>query len=99
MPCYGLLINNLGKYVYITADTQYSPQKLLTSYEMATLIFHDCETAKHKTGVHAHYSELNQLELHLKKKMWLYHYNPGALPDAEADGFLGFIKKGQSFLI
>jgi hypothetical protein len=29
--------------------------------------------------------------------MWLYHYNPGHLPDARADGFRGFVKKGQVF--
>jgi len=30
--------------------------------------------------VHAHYDELLTLP---KKKMWLYHYGPGPLPDAK----------------
>ena len=29
--------------------------------------------------------------------MWLYHYSPGPLPDACAEGFLGFVRRGQSF--
>ena len=33
----------------------------------------------------------------IKNKMWLYHYNPGPLPNAEKDGFLGFVKKSSLF--
>jgi hypothetical protein len=29
--------------------------------------------------------------------MWLYHYSDGLLPDAVADGFLGFARPGQVF--
>ncbi|MCE0722601.1 MULTISPECIES: hypothetical protein [Legionella] len=48
--------------------------------------------------VFMHYSELITILKKLKKKIWLYHYNPGKLPNAKADAFLGFVKKGQSFL-
>ena len=98
MPCYGLLMNYKTARIYFTADTQFAPKQLLAFYEEATVIFHDCETAVHRTGVHAHYSDLVALPQKLKKKMWLYHYNSGKLPNAVADGFLGFVKKGQSFL-
>ena len=98
VPCYGLLMDYNKARIYFTADTQYTLKQLLDYYDEATIIFHDCETAEIKSGVHAHYSELVKLPTKLKKKMWLYHYNVGKLPNAEADGFLGFVKKGQTFL-
>jgi ribonuclease BN (tRNA processing enzyme) len=97
MPCYGLLIDYNNTRIYFTADTQYAHQQLLDYYEEADIIFHDCETAADKSGVHAHYSELLEIPEKLKKKIWLYHYNVGKLPNAKAAGFLGFVKKGQSF--
>lgn len=98
VPCYGLMMDYKSNRIYFTADTQYALQQLLDYYTAATIIFQDCETVETRTRVHAHYSELVQLPKELKKKMWLYHYNVGNLPDAEADGFLGFVKKGQSFV-
>jgi ribonuclease BN (tRNA processing enzyme) len=97
MPCYGLIFEQGATRIFFTADTQYAPQQLHEVYREADIIFHDCETAVVKSGVHAHYSELIHVPAEFKKKMWLYHYNPGPLPDAKADGFLGFVKKGQSF--
>lgn len=97
MPCYGLMFEYNEKYIYLTADTQYSPKQLLDYYKKADIIFHDCETAERKSGVHAHYSELLNIPKELRKKIWLYHYNPGKLPNAKADGFLGFVKRGQVF--
>jgi hypothetical protein len=47
--------------------------------------------------VHAHIDELKTLNEDIKKKMWLYHYQPGKKPDAEKMGFAGYIKKGQTF--
>ena len=98
MPCYGLLIDYNNTRIYFTADSQYAPKQLLDYYKEATIVFHDCETSEKRTGVHAHYSELATIPTELKKKMWLYHYNAGKLPDAKADGFLGFVEKGQTFL-
>ncbi|QBR85013.1 MBL fold metallo-hydrolase [Legionella israelensis] len=97
MPCYGLLMDYKNTRIYYTADTQYAPNQLLDYYEEADIIFHDCEIAEQKSGVHAHYTELRTIPAHLKKKIWLYHYGTGKLPNAKADGFLGFVKKGQSF--
>lgn len=98
MPSFGLIFTYNKTRIFFTSDTQSSPEQLFSFYEEADIIFHDCETQAHKSGVHAHYSELVQLPAELKKKMWLYHYNPGQLPDAKQDGFLGFVTKGQSFL-
>ena len=98
MPCYGLFIDDhLGHKIYFTADTQFMPKNALSYYQAANIIFQDCETIPQKTGVHAHYLELRTLPADIKNKMWLYHYNAGELPDAVADGFLGFVEKGQTF--
>lgn len=98
MPSFGLIFTYNKTRIFYTSDTQNAPEQLLSFYEEADIIFHDCETQNHKSGVHAHYSDLMQLPEHIKKKMWLYHYNPGELPDAKKDGFLGFVVKGQCFV-
>ena len=36
-------------------------------------------------------------EVNARAKMWLYDYNDGNVPDALKDGFLGFVRCGQSF--
>lgn len=97
MPSYGLFFDIQGFYVFITTDTQLSWEENGNFYERADLIFHDCETSKHRTAVHANYQELLALPERIKRKMWLYGYQPGNLPNARADGFLGFVKRGQVF--
>lgn len=97
MPSYGLFIRSSSKAIFITTDTQLSLRQHQEWYHQADIIFQDCETSDKKSGVHAHYSELIALDSKIKQKMWLYHYQPGPLPDAKADGFCGFVKKGQSF--
>lgn len=97
VPSYGLIFTINDITVFITTDTQFSHNHLMSFYQMADVIFHDCETNSVKSGVHAHYNELVTLDAPTKSKMWLYHYNPGSLPDAKKDGFRGFVKKGQVF--
>lgn len=97
IPCYGLFFTLAGKNILITTDTQFTAPQILSFYEMADLIFHDCETTPFKSNVHAHYDDLRTLDPAIKKKIWLYHYNPGPLPDAKKDGFRGFVLKGQCF--
>jgi ribonuclease BN (tRNA processing enzyme) len=97
MPTYGLFFSINGTKIWISNDTQFTPDELKEYYETADIIFHDCETTETKTHVHAHYSELVTLSPNIKKKMLLYDYNPGPLPDAAQDGFKGFVKKGQVF--
>lgn len=97
VPSYGLLFDVQGKVVFITTDASFTPQQFRTIYKRADIIFQDCEISQDKTGVHANYDELKTLDPAIKEKMWLYHYNPGPLPDARQDGFAGFVVKGQSF--
>ncbi|HNV71447.1 MAG TPA: ribonuclease Z, partial [Candidatus Ozemobacteraceae bacterium] len=98
---YGLLIREDGseRAVFFSTDTQFAPYQMRKILERADLIFHDCETAPFKSGVHAHYDDLKTLPSALKSKIWLYHYQPRPTPNATEDGFLGFVTKGQEFII
>ncbi len=98
---YGLIINELGskKTVFFSTDTQFAPYQMRRFYETSDLILHDCETAPFKSGVHAHYDDLNGLPESIKNKMWLYHYQPNPPQDSKKDGFLGFAQKGQILTI
>jgi ribonuclease BN (tRNA processing enzyme) len=97
MPSFGLFCELADVKVLITSDTQFFPHQMMPLYERADVIFHDCETFHPGSGVHAHYNQLKGLPAKIKHKMWLYHYNPGKLPDAKSDGFLGFVACGQCF--
>ena len=109
VPSYGLMIeiggatvshpqqSKYNKKVFITTDTTLSPH-LMEFYKQADVIFQDCETYDTPSGVHAHYNDLVGLPPIIKEKMWLYHYADGKRPDAEADGFKGFVYKGQEFI-
>lgn len=96
-PSFGLIFEVSGKKIFITTDTQFAPSQITDFYVKADLIFHDCETAQFKSGVHAHYTQLKTLSPEIRQKMWLYHYNPHNPYDAVADGFKGFVVKGQEF--
>ncbi len=97
IPCFGLYFSTGEHEVYVTTDTRFAPHQIMKFYKSASIIFQDCETAKIESGVHATFDQLVSLPEEIRKKMWLYHYNPGPLPDAKKKGFLGFVKKGQSF--
>ncbi len=97
MPSYGLFGEIAGLKVFITTDTQLRLEENGPYYEAADIIFHDCETAARSSTVHATYAELCNLPAALRRKLWLYGYQPGPLPDAVADGFCGFVKRGQCF--
>lgn len=97
LPSFGLFFKHNRKKIFITTDSQFTPALLLDYFLAADVIFHDCETSKIRSGVHAHYDDLKTLPANIKRKMWLYHHNPGRLPNAVKAGFKGFIKKGQSF--
>lgn len=79
--------------VFITGDTRFD-DRLTSAYDYSKLIFHDCETAPYKSGVHASYADLCTLPEDTKKKIMLYHYQPTD-KDAVKDGFMGFAQKGQ----
>jgi ribonuclease BN (tRNA processing enzyme) len=96
-PSYGLFFTVNRHSIFITTDTKFCPGIFMDYYQKADLIFHDCEIASIKSGVHAHYDELINLDKSIKAKIWLYHYNPDPLPNAKKEGFRGFVKKGQVF--
>ena len=97
MPSYGLFFTINKHKIFLTTDTQFSPAKLGQYYERADTIYQDCEISSQITRVHAHYQQLKELPTTIKKKMWLYGYQPGKLPPAKKDGFQGFVKCGQVF--
>ena len=108
MPSYGLMIllgngspgtPKAAKMVFYTSDTQYAPSQLGKFYQMADVIFQDCETAPYFSKVHAHYNDLKGLVAEIKRKMHLKHYQDNPTQDAKADGFAGFVLKGQEFVI
>ncbi len=97
VPSFGLIFVIHGIKSFLTTDTQFAPEQLKDFYQAADIIFQDCETAPFESGVHAHYTKLKTLPEEFKHKMWLYHYQDGDVPDARADGFRGFITRGQVF--
>jgi ribonuclease BN (tRNA processing enzyme) len=98
VPSYGLFFTaHSGKKVFLTTDTQFAPSQIMHFYQQADIIFQDCETSKFKSGVHAHFDELESLPISIKNKMWLYHYQDDNDRKAYESGFAGFIEKGQSF--
>lgn len=97
LPSFGLLIKGDKKLFFITTDTRFMPKSLLPIYNTAEIIFHDCETSSLASYQHARYSDLLSLDKCIRKKIWLYDYAVGKLPNACKDGFLGFVTLGQSF--
>ena len=95
---YALLAEDPGKGVFfLTTDTRFAPELIRELAPQVDLIFHDCETTVSRTGVHAHYEELLSLPPEIRAKIWLYHYSASPCQDPAADGFLGFVQRGQSF--
>jgi ribonuclease BN (tRNA processing enzyme) len=106
VPSYGLLVTQNGKTCFITCDTQHAPYQIQDFYNMADVIFQDCEYLYFdgkplKSGVHAHYEDLKTLHDKTKAKMYLSHYQDG-LRENETDesvqeaGFKGIAKMGMT---
>jgi ribonuclease BN (tRNA processing enzyme) len=99
---FGLDVTVGQKRVWITTDSceaNYAKvgYPIDPHYYISDLIFHDCETFECST-VHSHYSKLKEFSSEIKKNMWLVHYQEiDDMPDAKADGFKGFVKRGQEF--
>lgn len=99
LPSFGLFFTTPQTKVFITTDTQFQPERYMKYYQLADLIFHDCETSKEVGEVHAHFTQLATLDPSIKAKMWLYHYHNVKRFDPITHGFLGYVKKGQEFII
>ena len=98
MPSYGLMITApSGKRVFYTGDSQHAPSQLQKFYDMADYIFQDCETAPYYSKVHAHYDDLKTLNAPTKAKMGLVHCQDDPVQDPFAEGFAGFVEKGDEF--
>ena len=97
MLSYGLFARGARRNFYLSTDMRFEPERQMPHWRRADIIFQDCETSPTLSGVHAHYSELKQLPDDIRAKMWLYDYQPPPLPDAVADGFAGFVVRGQTF--
>lgn len=99
MVSYGLIVKDpQGSAIFISADTNFNGKQISAVASEVSWLFHDCEVGS-RTGYHAHYDELLTLPPEIRRKMWLYHYNPAeaAKKDAAADGFCGFVRRGQIF--
>jgi ribonuclease BN (tRNA processing enzyme) len=99
MPCYSLLIESDNTTIFFTADSKFTPEYHRPFFQKADIIFHDCETAEVATGVHAHYNELKTLPIEIKKKMHLYHCKVRNPSDPSADGFFGYVNRGEVYTI
>lgn len=102
VPSYGIMFeNDEDKTVFITGDSQMNPNQMKKYYQESDIIYHDCELADYPNSVHAQYNDLCTLPDDIKGKMHLYHYTTQggtvSLPDAIGDGFLGFVKRGDTF--
>jgi len=98
---YGLLAVTANKKssLFISTDTQFQPDLIESIAKKVSLIFHDCETSAVKSAVHAHYEQLLTLPASVKNKMWLYHYQRDSKYRPHQDDFLGFVVKGQEFIL
>jgi ribonuclease BN (tRNA processing enzyme) len=98
MPSYGLFFEINGTKIFLTTDAVLAPELFNEYYEKADIIFHDCETLTKPSSAHANYKDLIKFPEEIKRKMWLYDYNDGKLPNPKKDGFIGFVVKGQEFI-
>lgn len=105
IPTFGLIMSPpTGEKIFLTSDTQFTPDHLRASYNLADLIIEDCETSPFRSEVHAHYDDLKTLPAEIKAKMILWHYQDNVVEKfdewqakAKADGFRSFITKGEIF--
>lgn len=110
VPSFGLLVEMNGNKIFITTDTQFTPEQNTYFYNQADVILHDCETLRIdgenvKSGVHSHYDDLKKLPIPIKRRILLTHYGDNVLTmdkekpffDVVKDKFAGWVTKGQSF--
>lgn len=103
VPSYGMMFDADGKTVFISGDSQFAPNQMLTYFQQSDVIFHDCEFADYPNSVHAQFHQLSGLHEIIKSKMWLYHYSLGQKTYEELEkevldaGFAGLVKRGQEF--
>ena len=105
MESYGLEVEELpggrAKRFLFSGDTKFDRELIQHGVQTCSHIFHDCQlfdTGKNNyLGVHASYNQLLRLPADTRRHIWLYDYGDTPLPDAEADGFAGYVRALQSF--
>jgi ribonuclease BN (tRNA processing enzyme) len=103
IPTFGLMMTpKSGFNIYLTSDTQFTPDHLKEPYNKADIIINDCETSPFRSQVHAHYDDLKTLDKNIKAKMHLWHYQDNVVENIEEwqqkckqDGFKSFLQKGE----
>lgn len=90
---YGVIID---EKILFTGDTQFNKDQLdwILSHYNIECIFHDCDVLGKGASVHTPYEMLKTLDVDVKKRMLLNHYNRDMEKvNPEQDGFLGFTKR------
>lgn len=98
-PCFGMW---LGEEVYHSADTQELPPSLGPTGAPLKAIFQDCQFYDGEEGVHVPLAKLaRSLSPQQKSITRLIHYNhePTAAEEAQAEGFWGFVPRGEKMLL
>lgn len=95
--------NAVEKSIYFTSDVKFNHDRILTALQSCQVVLHDCQLfdsgEENRFGVHASYNQLYNLPPNIRKRIWLYHFGDTPLPDAQSDGFQGFIEQFQSFTL
>jgi len=105
MESYGLEVEEdpggPQKRFLFSGDTKFNKELIMHGMNNSSQVFHDCQLfdsgKDNQLGVHTSYQQLLRLPAEVRSRMWLYHYGDSARPDANADGFAGFIRTLQSF--
>ncbi|MBF0350081.1 MAG: ribonuclease Z [SAR324 cluster bacterium] len=101
MESYAVELREGDKHVLYTSDTRFDRPLLEKCIDRCTYIFHDCQLfdmgGNNDLGVHTSYNQLRSLPGDMRKKMWLYHYGDEPRPEAENEGFAGFVSQLQTF--
>jgi ribonuclease BN (tRNA processing enzyme) len=94
MPSYGLMFESSdGKCIYFPTDTMFMmPPTMKIFYDKADIIYQDTETGP-KSGVHSHWTEVDQAPEDIKKKLYLYHYNEE--PPIDESQYKGILRTGD----
>ncbi|MEM7183223.1 MAG: MBL fold metallo-hydrolase [Spirochaetota bacterium] len=95
MPCYGLMFKSSdGKNIYFPTDTMFMmPPTMKSFYDIANVVYQDCETGP-KSGVHSHIDDIRLAPAHIKKKLYLYHFNER--PETEPGEYKAVLKTGDT---
>jgi ribonuclease BN (tRNA processing enzyme) len=108
LESYGLEVEEVpgrqAKRFFFSGDTKFDATLIQHGVRTCALVFQDCQLfdsgANNECGVHASYQQLCQLPSDVRRHLWLYHYgDTRPLPDAEHDGFAGFVADLQTFTL